>query len=123
MRSLIIDLGEEGFRKIFQPYQEIVWRILWNSPQQSFSTMDMWESVNRELNPSSISRASIINFMQDMAGHGLLMQEMETCKGGIRGLYKPKLSETELKKHVVKTVLDCLIRDFPKETANAINSL
>jgi len=97
MRSIIIDLGEEGFRKIFQPYQEIVWRILWNSPQKSFSTKDMWARVNRELNPSSISRASIINFMQDMAGQGLLIQEMETCKGGMRGLYKPGLSEAELK--------------------------
>ena len=123
MRNLIIDLGEEGFRKIFQPYQEIVWRILWNSPQQSFSTKDMWARVNRELNPISISRASIINFMQDMAGRGLLIQEMETCKGGMRGIYTPRLSEEELKKHVVKTVLDCLIRDFPKETAITLDSL
>jgi hypothetical protein len=119
----VIDLSEKGFKKIFQPYQEIVWRILWNSPQQSFSTKDMWVKVNGELNPSSISRASIINFMQDMAEQGLLIQEMETCKGGMRGLYKSKLSEAELKKHVVKTVLDCLIRDFPKETANVLNSL
>ena len=75
------------------------------------------------MNPSSISRASIINFMQDMAGQGLLIQEMETCKGGMRGLYKPGLSEAELKKYVVKTVLDCLMRDFPKETASTLDSL
>jgi len=61
--------------------------------------------------------------MQDMAEKGLLIQEMETCKVGMRGLYRPKLSEAELKKHFVKTILDCLIRDFPKETANAIDSL
>lgn len=123
MRSLVIDLGEKGFRKILQPYQETVWHILWNSPQQSFSTKDMWARVNKELKEGSISRASIINFMQDMAKQGLLIQEMETCKGGMRGLYKPKLSESELKKHVVKTVLECLIRYFPDETANAIDSL
>jgi predicted transcriptional regulator len=121
MRSLVIDFGEEGFRKVFQPYQEVVWRVLWNSTQKSYSTKDMWASVNKELNESSISRASIINFMQDMAEQGLFLQETETGKGGIRGLYKPKFDESELKKHIVKTVLNCLMRDFSDETSDILN--
>jgi predicted transcriptional regulator len=120
MQGLVINFEEEGFEKVFTPYQELVWRILWENPDRSYTTKEMWAEVNQRLGSGSISRASIINFMQDMAEQGVLIQELETCKGGMRGLYKPKMDEPGLKRHIVETVLNTLRESFPSETDSSL---
>lgn len=52
---------------------------------------------SREDGPDSISRASLINFLEAMRGAGVLNCEEITGKGGYPGLYSSTLNEVETK--------------------------
>jgi hypothetical protein len=60
---------------------------------------EVWEAVG----VNSISRASIINFLNDCVENDLLEAKYITGKGGHRGLYKPKRSEADTKEYLKKT--------------------
>ena len=91
--DLIVDLSETGLAMFFKPYQIISLDILWNS-EKTLSSRQVWEQANIQL-PGTISRASIINFLNASVEHGLLNYVETTGKGGYRRLYSSKLSKPE----------------------------
>jgi DNA-binding PadR family transcriptional regulator len=84
------------------------------------TSREVYQAVNRSLGNKTISRASIINFLNDMCDEGVLKYEEETCKGGTRRKYFTGLDEEGFKKHVAKVVLNSLMRDFPAQTKEAV---
>ena len=62
------------------------------------TSREVWEAVGSD----SISRASIINFLQDCKENDLLDVEYITGKGGHRGIYKPKRNEADTKEYIKK---------------------
>ncbi|MCK5670698.1 hypothetical protein KAI10_04905, partial [Candidatus Bathyarchaeota archaeon] len=85
---------------------------------------EVYLAVNEVLGPKSVSRASIINFLNAMCDEGVLAFEEETCKGGMRRKYSTGLDESGFKVHIAEMVLKSLVIDFPEETISAIkNSL
>ncbi len=66
----------------------------------------IWK-VNEVL-PGTISRASIINFLNASVENGLLDFVETTGKGGYRRLYSPKLSKDEASAYLSKIVTDQL---------------
>ena len=68
----------------------------------------------------TISRASIINFLNGMVEEGVLDYEEKTGKGGYRRLYRTRLDEKAFKKHLVTTVVSSLLMDFPDETREVL---
>jgi hypothetical protein len=70
----------------------------------------------------TISRASIINFLNGMVDEGVLDFEEKSGKGGYHRVYIPKLDEGGFKKAVAKSVLSSLIRDFPEETNDVLKN-
>ena len=91
--DLYLDLSETGLRMFFKPYQIISLDILWNS-EETLSSRQVWEQANEKL-PGTISRASIINFLNASVDNGLLNYVETTGKGGYRRLYSSKLSRPE----------------------------
>ena len=91
--DLIVDLSETGLAMFFKPYQIISLDILWNS-EETLSSRQVWELANNQL-PGTISRASIINFLNASVENGLLDYVETTGKGGYRRLYASKLSKPE----------------------------
>ena len=81
------------------------------------------DRVNAELKPSTISRASVINFLESMKEMGVLRGVEKTGKGGHRWIYSPAMNETEFKEYVARTILESLMRDFPEETTAAISKI
>ena len=71
----------------------------------------------------TISRASVIFFLDRMVDQGVLSWRDATGKGGHHRIYITKLDESGYKKYVVRTLLDSVSRDFPKETEEVIKSL
>ena len=71
----------------------------------------------------TISRASVIFFLDRMVDQGVLSWRDATGKGGHHRIYITKLDESRYKKYVVRTLLDSVSRDFPKETEEVIKSL
>jgi len=121
--TLVFSPKGDGLSKVFKDYQEGALKIIWQNAEGMSSRL-AWEKVNEKLESGrSMSRASIIKFLNDMVDMGVIDYHEESCKGGYRRIYKPKMDESELKIFIAKTVLSSLMRDFPEETTAAINGL
>jgi hypothetical protein len=104
--DLILDLSETGFEMFFKPYQIASLNLLWNNDEH-LSSREVWEKVNEVL-PGTISRASIINFLNASVENGLLDYVETTGKGGYRRLYTPKLSKIDTSKYLSEIVSERL---------------
>ena len=107
--NLKMDLSENGLSMFFKDYELEALRTLWRS-NPGLISREVWEQVNK--NPDiSISRASIINSLNDMVELGILNTTTETGKGGHRSRYSAKYDEDQTKQHLadaVKTKLNAL---------------
>lgn len=91
--DLVMDLSKSGLEMFFKPYQVKTLNILWKSNEPK-SSRQVWNMANNEMT-ESISRASIINFLNASVDLGLLDFIETTGKGGYRRLYSSKLSRFE----------------------------
>jgi len=117
-----LDTGETGLRAVLKDYQEIALRTLWES-KEGLGSRAVWDRVNAELKPGTISRASVINFLEDMREAGVLKGVERTGKGGYHWIYSPAMDEAEFKQYIARTILESLLRDFPEETAEAVKKI
>lgn len=117
--NIVFYTGKEGFRKILKKYQEIALRVLWET-ESPLTTRDVWIEVNKRLEESrSISRTSIITFLNAMCEEGVLNYEEETAKGGYRRRYSTSFDEEGFKRQVAKTVTSKLSTIWPDATREA----
>ena len=91
-----MDLEQEGLLMFFKPWQLKCMNTLW-SRNESITSREVWEPLKTE-----ISRASVINFLEDMVENNILIRSETTGKGGHRGLYKPAYTEAETKQYIKK---------------------
>ena len=83
-----------------------------------------WAITNETLGPDKIiSRASVIFFLNRMVDQGVLGYRSRTGKGGHHRVYYTLLDEKAYKKHLLKTIVESLMRDFPEETREALDEL
>lgn len=122
MKSLEYYAGETGLRAVLREYEESALRALWKS-KQGLNSRQVWEQVSQQLTPETISRASIINCLEDMREGGILNGVQETGKGGYHWVYKPAMDESGFKKYVAETLIGCLMRAFPEETKNVVKRI
>jgi Fe2+ or Zn2+ uptake regulation protein len=100
--DLSLDLTETGLNMFFKPYQIEALNLLWNTDEH-LSSRQVWEKVNQAL-PGTISRASIINFLNASVENGMLEFMETTGKGGYRRLYASKRSKDETAEYLSKIV-------------------
>ncbi len=120
--TLIFNPDSDGLSKVFRDYQEEALRIVWNRGSEGVISREVWNHVNENLNPRTISRASIINYLNAMVDEGVLDFDERTGKGGYHRVYRPRLDENEFKKYLAETVISSLMKDFPKETKEVIKT-
>jgi len=109
---------------VLKDYQEAALRYLWRLDGGGASSRDVWVQVNEDLKGKrTISRASIINFLNSMVDEGVLSYTEMTGKGGHRRIYSAKYDEAGFKEYIAKVVLGNLLRDFPEETRKAIQKV
>ena len=118
MKSLEYNTGEKGLGAVLKDWEEAALKVLWRS-KAGLNSRQVWQKVNEKLSPETISRASIINFLEDIREMGILSGVQETGKGGYHLVYSPVMDESGLRKHIAETLISCLTRDFPEETKNA----
>ena len=75
------------------------------------------------LGDETISRASVINFLERMRVMNVLDAVDHTGKGGHHFIYKMGMDETRFKRFVAETILRGLMRDFPEETKAALKKM
>ena len=104
--DLTLDLSQTGLEMFFKPYQIASLELLWNT-EETLSSRQVWEKVN-EILPGSISRASIINFLNASIETGLLNYVETTGKGGYRRLYTPKMDKAKASSFLSEAVKEKL---------------
>ena len=118
--TIVIDPSKTGLEKVLRDYQIEALRIIWGTNDRGLTSREVYQAVNKVLDTKTISRASIINFLNDMCDEGVLKYEEETCKGGTRRKYFTGLDEMGFRKHIAKVVLASLMKDFPDQTRDAV---
>ncbi|MBN1683772.1 hypothetical protein JW865_09505 [Candidatus Bathyarchaeota archaeon] len=121
--TLTIDTAGQGLAMVLKDYQEEALRFIWENKGVGASSREVWNQVNKVLKNKTISRASIINFLNAMVDEGVLNYHEITGKGGHRRIYSTKLDEAGFKQYVAELVLGNLMRDFPEETKDALKKL
>jgi len=107
-----IDLKKSGLALVFKDYQVIIMNNLW-ATGIDHSSRDVWIECNEELKKKgareSISRASVINFLNSMVDEKILDYHEITGKGGHRRIYKVVKNEQEFWKYIARQVHDKII--------------
>jgi hypothetical protein len=120
---IVFDPSKDGLEKVLRDYQIEALSHVWKHDGGGLTSREVYEAVNESLDGGrSVSRASIINFLNAMSDEGVLDFEEETCKGGMRRRYRKGMDEATFKTYVASTVLRSLMRDFPEQTLEAIKS-
>ncbi len=122
MASFKFDPAKQKLRKTLKEYEEAGLRYVWSIGEKGVGSGKTWREVSKKLGPDkSISRASLIFFLNRMVDQGVLDYRTATGKGGHHRVYYPLMSERGYKKHLLKTVVESLMRDFPEETREALS--
>ena len=123
---VVFDTGEDGFRTVFKDYQEEALRYLWRLDGDGASSRDVWVQVNKELVGTprrSISRASIINYLNDMVDEGVVDYHEITGKGGHRRIYSARYDEAGSKMYMAKKILSKLLEIWSEATRAALEAM
>jgi predicted transcriptional regulator len=115
--TLKLNPENDGLSKVFFDYQEKAMKYLWMKGKVGANSREVWKNVNKSFNGlKTISRASIINFLNDMVDEGVLDYISKTGKGGYQRVYSPKMDEKGFNTYLVNMVITSLMDDFPDET-------
>ena len=120
------DTKEDGFRTVFKDYQEEALRYIWRLDGGGASSRDVWVNVNKELVDTprvSISRASIINFLNAMVDEGVLNYHEITGKGGHRRIYSARYDEAGSKMYMADKIVSKLLGTWPEAAREAIEAI
>jgi len=111
---MIFDTSEKGLLTLFKPYQAALLEYIWelNNPERTGVTSSQAYEFLKD-HPDSKSRASVINFLNEMVEEGVLEYEEESGKGGYHRIYYPNRNREQFAKHVVETITDKLNEVFP----------
>ena len=118
---LQIDTGKKDLDMFFKDYQIESMRYLWSIQPEGANSRTVWTKVNENLQ-GSISRASIINYLNAMVDEGFLNYTETTGKGGHHRVYYMKYGETEFKQHVAGQIITKLLTEYPQETRKVLSS-
>jgi len=95
-----IDPSKTGLRKVLREYEELALRFIWEVGEEGAGSAPTWRSVNERLGEGkTISRASIIYFLNRMVDQDVLSWRDATGKGGHRRIYNTNLDEREYRKY------------------------
>ena len=123
MSGFKFDPSKPGLRKTLREYEELALRYVWSVGEQGAGSGIIWKNVNEQLGPEeSISRASIIIIMNRLVDQGVLGYREGTGKGGHHKIYYPLMDEKGYVKYVLKTMVESMMRDFPEETKEVIQT-
>jgi predicted transcriptional regulator len=122
--NFVLDPNASGLSKILKEYQREALKFVWKNKGTGLTSRKVHSYVNERLDGGkSISRASIINFLNAMVDEGVLDYIEETGKGGYHRVYSAKLDEAGFKRSLAESVVSSLMKDFPEETKGVIKEL
>ncbi len=122
MSGFMFDPYQPGLRKILREWEELALRYVWSEGDNGAASRLIWENVNTRLGEGeSISRASIIIFMNGLVDQDVLGFRDATGKGGHHRVYFPLMNEKDYRKCIIRTLIESVMRDFPEETKEVLS--
>ena len=111
-----------GLSTIFKDYQTIAMNFLWSLGGEGAGSGACWVHASKVLKEKgkTISRASVIFFLNDMLDHGVLTYVSKTGKGGHHRVYYSVFTKLEFEEHLAKVIIQKLMNEFPEGTKKAI---
>lgn len=121
---VVFDTEEDGLRTVVKDYQEAALRYVWRLDGGGASSRDVWVNVNKDLmGKRTISRASIINFMNHMVDEGLLGFTEITGKGGHRRIYSSMYDEAGSKRYLAEKIMSKMLETWPEAARAALEAI
>jgi len=118
------DPAKSGLRKTLREYEEIALRYIWDVGDEGAGSGKTWMHVNEQLKDGkTISRASVIFYLNRMVDEGVLSFRDATGKGGHHRIYIPKLDERGYQKYIVETLYKSVAKDFPEATKEVLKEI
>lgn len=104
-----IDLAKEGLNHFFKLYEILGWDVVWNAPEP-IGSGEVFRKVLKALGPDrSISRTSIIYFLNRQVGLGFMGCETRTGLGGHHLAYYAKVTMYGLVDAIYQTTSRALL--------------
>ena len=119
---LQLDTGEKGLAMFFKDWQIEILRYLWSICPEGANSRMVHQNVNKTLK-ASISRASVINYLNAMADEGFLNYTENTGRGGYHRVYTMAYTENEFKRRVAEIIITNLLKEYPQETKKVIQQV
>ena len=94
-------LDKKGPLCFLKDWQFIAAKIVWNS-EDGVISKDTWIETNAQLGGKTISRASIINFLDGMKEDGFFVKVLDSGKGGMHGVYSPAKDVSNIDEFMLK---------------------
>ena len=125
MKIVTYDTNNEGLLTVVKDYQAEALRYIWGLDEgKGASSRDVWVNVNVALmGKRTISRASIINFLNFMVDEDILGYHEITGKGGHRRIYHKIYDETGTKQFLAKKILSSMMEQWPEAMKSALSSI
>ena len=120
---IVFNTKKQGLETIMRKHTVIAMRFLWGSAKEGAVSREIWLHVNKilmEAEGKSISRATIINAMNDMVDAGVLNYKEKPGKGGYHRIYFPAFDEEGFRLHVAKAVVLKFSDMWPDATREAL---
>ena len=105
-----IDLSKDGLAMIYKPYEIVAWAVVM-AISIPVGSGYVWAKTNealKKLDGTTISRASVIFFLNREVDKGFMGWNDATGKGGHHRLYFSRLSEGELLHRIKEKVCEKL---------------
>jgi Fe2+ or Zn2+ uptake regulation protein len=122
MNRIEYDTSQTGLEAVLRDWQVKLLKVVWAS-NQGLKSSQAHEKVKAALGSESISRASVINFLESMREAGVLRGVEETGKGGYHWVYYAAMDEAEFKRFVSSRLIESLMESFPSETQAALKKI
>ena len=94
---------------------------MWKVGEVEAGSGTIWKNVDERLGPGeSISRTSILFFMNGLVERGVLSFRDGTGKGGPHKIYYPLMDEKEFVSNLVRTMVESMMKEFPEEVKEVL---
>lgn len=120
MQSIKLDVNRTSLSAIFKDWQIKALALIPNGDIAPIGSRFVCEQTNnylqKETEPSvqSISRASVINFLEMLRKRELIKGILATGKGGKRYLYKYQVNRDQFNHEVSEMLVASLVQEYPK---------
>ncbi len=113
----VFDSTKDDLETVMRDYQALAMNVLWETGEKGITSSQVWVHINEILmkKGESISRASTINFLNNMVDKGIVTFIEKSGKGGYHRVYFPALDEESFKRSIADTVISKLLEIWPEE--------